>query len=777
MKKIGFLICLIFALFIPFSLSSNILPVLAEETEYITIGSMQDFSSIQSNNSYKLSSDIDFNNQAFTPISNFSGVLDGNGYTIKNISITAQDGDVALFASTTNATIKNLQIENINIDMQKEADTYISKVAYLVANAVNTNIENISIISSLESENSINVVSPSSVYVGSVVANAKSATRIKNCNVASNITVDCKSAESTNYIGGICGYFDYSQAYNIVANVNISLSNIKKLSYVGGMYGYVLGNKSQIKNAVSVAQISSNNVEDEVYVGSILGAVSCLTDVPENLSINYLYTTLNTKYIGNEEEINSNFTNNIIDIDLSEHIIDTVVQDSLYLKDFYTTTAQFDIKNEWNFNTTWQISERLGLPFLQNFSVFNYVLSEDDSFSSLTKPNIQGNVIEFISTSTTFIYNGNITVSGYVTNSSQINKFYKIIGLRKDGEILFSNTFDVLDIINSNETTVAEVDENTTVYNLGSNQVTAVKTSINGNAGTMYYVKGKNVSWGSYTSPQGGDVNCYYINNCNITNQGSYSFVLETIKYNLKIETENIANGSIRLSAADVNVKKSEINEPIFYGQNIKVVATPANGFGFNAWKRTLDGNALPNITSILDFTFNETAFESGGIFENTNLGDEDLTFYATFTKVVCNITIKFAVNDEIVDDILSNIYINGVEIPPQEGVISKVESMGTNCTVRVVLPAGYEFTNWFLSDGTSNLGTQSEELEFVLEIGNEEDMMLIANFYKEEDPIKNLGYIWWIIGGSVIGIALIGFVVFLIVKKRKDNSYKNMYY
>ena len=138
-----------------------------------------------------------------------------------------------------------------------------------------------------------------------------------------------------------------------------------------------------------------------------------------------------------------------------------------------------------------------------------------------------------------------------------------------------------------------------------------------------------------------------------------------------------------------------------------------------------------------------------------------------------------FAVNDEILDTNLSKIYINDREVSPDaNGVISQKVKKGSECIITITVPEKYSFTNWFLSDGKSNLGALSEQPTLTLQIDEtEEQKIIVANLYQEKNPIANMGYLWWIIGGSVAGIALIGLLVFVIVRKRKDNSYKNMYY
>ena len=77
---------------------------------------------------FKLTANIDLAGKIWTPIGSgwieslqadrcFSGIFDGDGYTISNMYIdpTVQVNDYALFGAISGATIKNLQLTNINI--------------------------------------------------------------------------------------------------------------------------------------------------------------------------------------------------------------------------------------------------------------------------------------------------------------------------------------------------------------------------------------------------------------------------------------------------------------------------------------------------------------------------------------------------------------------------------------------------------------------------------------------------------------------------------------
>ncbi len=110
---------------------------------------------------YILANDIDLkydaNNDAtfnkgigWKPISNFNGVFDGNGHTIKNMCIHSNVGrgydesnekNVGLFAILDGATIKNLKITDANIDSDTDVDkAYVGILAGSIKDTSLTNI-------------------------------------------------------------------------------------------------------------------------------------------------------------------------------------------------------------------------------------------------------------------------------------------------------------------------------------------------------------------------------------------------------------------------------------------------------------------------------------------------------------------------------------------------------------------------------------------------------------------------------------------------------------
>lgn len=86
----------------------------------VTSASQLDIDSVDSSQNYILDNDIDFKKGDFSGIQRFKGVLDGNGYTIKNFVHTESPrGDsIGLFTFTNSGTVKNLTFENCEINYE-----------------------------------------------------------------------------------------------------------------------------------------------------------------------------------------------------------------------------------------------------------------------------------------------------------------------------------------------------------------------------------------------------------------------------------------------------------------------------------------------------------------------------------------------------------------------------------------------------------------------------------------------------------------------------------
>ena len=194
--------------------------------------------------SYTLSNNIDLSGRSWTPISNFSGTLDGNGYTISGLSITGDYGSsVGLFGEVRSATIRNLIVTgSINVYM------------------VNSRIGIAGIVGSVAKDSSVS---------------------ISNCVSKVNVTVS--ASNESNFlggvsdilsVGGILGYGERVSSGTVtrcmnLGRINFNLGDLSlftnKEFHTGGIVG--IASKTVIQDCVNYGNVNT----DGKYNGGICG--------------------------------------------------------------------------------------------------------------------------------------------------------------------------------------------------------------------------------------------------------------------------------------------------------------------------------------------------------------------------------------------------------------------------------------------------------------------------------------------------------------------------
>ena len=227
----------------------------------------------------KLGAIIDLDNKEWTPIGSavkdhgFMGNFDGNGYAIKNLSITNIDLDAdgyayaGLFGVTegTDANnenyIKNLVIENVNINTTGKI------VAAAIAYPYYTTIENITVKG--------NVTIKGGDYTAGVLAYTRRCVNAKDLTIEGD---EGSSIEGAQTVGGVIS--DIQMNGGLTANYSNFAAfglTIKATSKVGGISGIIAGQSldgATVKNVT----IEGGDTKTGVVAGA-LGAKSNLTNV------------------------------------------------------------------------------------------------------------------------------------------------------------------------------------------------------------------------------------------------------------------------------------------------------------------------------------------------------------------------------------------------------------------------------------------------------------------------------------------------------------------
>lgn len=244
---------------------------------YTAISSAAEFySKINANKSGKfiLTKDIDFSGYSYAGITNFAGVLEGNGYTLKNFSGTSSSSK-ALFSSTSDgAVIRNLHISNFKLNYSSGYQQGL-----LVNSASGSfTFENIDISNS-------SITYSSGQYIGGLVGYAAISTNsvgtFKNINFGVNVNI---GTSANSYVGALAGCI--ANGSFIVENVS-SMANIAGSANVGGLFGQASGSSAEvyIKNTDVTGRIASatSNVGGFIgYSASNVNITNSISDVSMN---------------------------------------------------------------------------------------------------------------------------------------------------------------------------------------------------------------------------------------------------------------------------------------------------------------------------------------------------------------------------------------------------------------------------------------------------------------------------------------------------------------
>ena len=208
---------------------------------------VDDWLSIDVGDTVLLMNDLDFGGVDYSPIPLFSGTLDGQGYTIKNIEILAEDSslleDVGLFGQVSNATVHNLKIDN----MELVSENFVVRMGSLAGRAEHSDFENISINNT--SLTSFDVVGG---LVGHLINSDLSDVHIKSTNIT-----------GVNSIGGLIGKIEPLDTFSEVIESNTV--SISKSSFQG-----LISGERQLGGLVGVVNLSTNiSIRESFTKGSL----------------------------------------------------------------------------------------------------------------------------------------------------------------------------------------------------------------------------------------------------------------------------------------------------------------------------------------------------------------------------------------------------------------------------------------------------------------------------------------------------------------------------
>ncbi|MGN1077493.1 MAG: GLUG motif-containing protein, partial [Candidatus Gallimonas sp.] len=240
---------------------------------------------------YHLTKDITLpnSNKVWTAIERFSGIFNGNGYTIRNISFTLGDNSTYGFVRTNDGVIENLNFERLTFS-QKITSWATDFHSGIIAGNNNGTIKNCHLLSGTMNYTVEVSDDPKNYFAGTLVGHNEGI--IVNCSSFIELKVSATVAKGNDYsvvgyIGGIAGgnggvlsnaRFEGSIEYRNYTIQHTSYRNGWHYPRVGGLIGENSG--GTVKECYTVADIftengrSGNNAHNLHFVGGLIGVNS-----------------------------------------------------------------------------------------------------------------------------------------------------------------------------------------------------------------------------------------------------------------------------------------------------------------------------------------------------------------------------------------------------------------------------------------------------------------------------------------------------------------------
>lgn len=298
-------------------------------------------------NSYILTADIDLTGVVWTPITNFSGTLDGDGHTISNLTINSAASDnQGLFGTVaTNCKIKDLILSDFSITGDDKVGGLIGNLTANTIIILNVSIVNSSINADTYGGGLIGYISGYNLDIFQCFANATNV----SCNSTNNLwmggligsfnvsadgttpnnIVDCYTTGGTitgkervgGFVGDCWGRFNSASAQDTnihscysMNSVEITLLESTSFENIGGFVGGI--GVCQITNCYATGNITWNNPDVALYgysSGNYIGGFAGI-----------IYQGDEETQAGNSYIINCYSVGNITVIDTTQNVVTLV---------------------------------------------------------------------------------------------------------------------------------------------------------------------------------------------------------------------------------------------------------------------------------------------------------------------------------------------------------------------------------------------------------------------------------------------------------------------
>ncbi len=289
-----------------------------EQIVFTEISTMEELLKLNnSSENYKLKNDIDISGVSnWSPIVEFSGVLDGNGFSITGLTISSIQNNIGLFSSL-KGTVQNLKVTDVNIKNTGDAENIGAICGQLTNNGKLDNVLVTGTISAiygsnvgglsgksngaiLNCTNEISVVAESSV--GGIIGYGEYSSTKTLENNTNNAVI-----KGTSNVGGIIGYisaYTNSPTFTITNCIN-KQDIVGSKDSIGGIIGYFYGYKIVSTNCQNLASITGKDNVGGIFGNSTTGSISTASNIADITGENYV-----GGYVGRGDNVSIEFATN-----------------------------------------------------------------------------------------------------------------------------------------------------------------------------------------------------------------------------------------------------------------------------------------------------------------------------------------------------------------------------------------------------------------------------------------------------------------------------------
>ena len=325
------------------------------------ITTRQELNDVRNNSTahYRLGNDIDLENQLWTPIgtatATFKGSLDGAGYKITNLKTNLPTTDnVGLFGCIENATIKNLEIQNVDIIGRTRVGSLVG-YSRGISNILNNKITGQSLVKGVGTTG----------QVGGLIGSMENGLVDKCFSTAAVEVTGITSADAE--IGGLIGVLSGATIRESYSTGDVKSNRGK---YVAGLVGRILSTNVSgqlIENSFSLSNISSGNNQAGSNIGGLVGGIIRSTGFHVTIRNSYSagrisYGTMHIGIGGLVGILGNTLVENSYYDGVSAQYIPDKVSDVGRLT---TVMKSRDNYKNWDFNGIWTIDEGVSYPYLR----------------------------------------------------------------------------------------------------------------------------------------------------------------------------------------------------------------------------------------------------------------------------------------------------------------------------------------------------------------------------------------------------------------------------